>query len=42
VGGVLYINPGSAGPRRLKLPISAALLHVAGADLHMEWIELPG
>jgi predicted phosphodiesterase len=25
-GGVLYLNPGSAGPRRFKLPISAAEL----------------
>jgi putative phosphoesterase len=25
-GGVLYVNPGSAGPRRFKLPISAAEL----------------
>ena len=24
--GVLYINPGSAGPKRFKLPVSAALL----------------
>ena len=40
--GVLYINPGSAGPRRLRLPISAALLHVADGDLQVEWIELPG
>src|SRR5262245_23441560 len=26
--GVLYLNPGSAGPRRFKLPITVALLHV--------------
>jgi len=25
---VLYINPGSAGPRRFKLPVSLALLSV--------------
>jgi uncharacterized protein len=25
-GGVLYVNPGSAGPRRFKLPISAGEL----------------
>ncbi len=24
--GVLYVNPGSAGPRRFKLPISVAFL----------------
>lgn len=26
--GVLYLNPGSAGPRRFKLPISVARLHL--------------
>lgn len=26
---VLYVNPGSAGPRRFKLPVSAALLEIA-------------
>ncbi|APR35509.1 metallophosphoesterase family protein [Paraburkholderia sp. SOS3] len=29
--GVLYVNPGSAGPRRFKLPISAGLLLIDGA-----------
>jgi putative phosphoesterase len=28
VGGVLYLNPGSAGPRRFKLPITVATLEV--------------
>lgn len=28
--GVLYVNPGSAGPRRFKLPISAGELLVQG------------
>jgi hypothetical protein len=27
--GVLYINPGSAGPRRFRLPISLAFLQIA-------------
>ena len=27
-GGVLYLNPGSAGPRRFSLPITVALLHL--------------
>ena len=27
-GGVLYVNPGSAGPRRFKLPISAGELRI--------------
>ena len=26
--GVLYVNPGSAGPRRFKLPVSAAELRI--------------
>ena len=32
-GGVLYVNPGSAGPRRFKLPISAGELLVAGGEV---------
>ena len=28
-GGVLYINPGSAGPRRFRLPVTVARLEVA-------------
>ncbi|MDQ7979434.1 metallophosphoesterase family protein [Paraburkholderia sp. SARCC-3016] len=31
--GVLYVNPGSAGPRRFKLPISAGLLLIDGAQV---------
>ncbi len=26
-GGVLYVNPGSAGPRRFSLPVTVARLH---------------
>ncbi|MFM0079583.1 metallophosphoesterase family protein [Paraburkholderia sediminicola] len=29
--GVLFVNPGSAGPRRFKLPISAGMLIIEGA-----------
>src|SRR5688572_2295040 len=32
-GGVLYVNPGSAGPRRFKLPITAGELNVAGGEV---------
>jgi hypothetical protein len=32
--GVLYVNPGSAGPRRFKLPISAGILLIDGAQVH--------
>ena len=28
--GVLYVNPGSAGPRRFKLPVTVALVTVNG------------
>lgn len=31
--GVLYVNPGSAGPRRFKLPISAGELRIEGKDV---------
>ena len=27
--GVLFVNPGAAGPRRFKLPISLAFLDIA-------------
>jgi putative phosphoesterase len=36
--GVLFINPGSAGPRRFSLPVSVGILEIAGgrisANLH--------
>jgi putative phosphoesterase len=38
--GVLYLNPGSAGPRRFKLPISLARLTVRGARLQAELVTL--
>lgn len=38
--GVLYVNPGSAGPRRFKLPISLAQLTVAGDKVHANIVEL--
>jgi putative phosphoesterase len=37
---VLYLNPGSAGPRRFKLPVSLALLFVTGPELKPQLIEL--
>jgi putative phosphoesterase len=39
-GGVLYVNPGSAGPRRFRLPISLARLTVAGERLDAELVTL--
>jgi hypothetical protein len=41
-GGVLYLNPGSAGPRRFTLPISVALLRIRGAEAAAEILELAG
>lgn len=38
--GVLYVNPGSAGPRRFKLPISVALLRITDGRASAEIIEL--
>jgi uncharacterized protein len=38
--GVLYFNPGSAGPRRFKLPVSIGRLVVDGAVVRPELIEL--
>lgn len=38
--GVLFVNPGSAGPRRFKLPISVAELTVDGARVSARLTEL--
>jgi putative phosphoesterase len=38
--GVLYINPGSAGPRRLAYPITVARLQIAAGTLRPEIISL--
>jgi len=37
---VLFINPGSAGPRRFKLPIAVGLLHIDEQGVRGELIEL--
>ncbi len=37
--GVLYLNPGSAGPRRFTLPIAAARIHLTDAGLVPEIME---
>jgi uncharacterized protein len=34
--GVLYLNPGSAGPRRFKLPITVAKLYIRSDSLRAE------
>jgi hypothetical protein len=38
--GVLYVNPGSSGPRRFKLPIAVAELQVEGASIEARLVEL--
>jgi uncharacterized protein len=39
--GVLYLNPGSAGPRRFKLPITVAELTVENGVPSARIVELP-
>jgi uncharacterized protein len=38
--GVLYLNPGSAGPRRFDLPVSVGHLILSGTELRGEIINL--
>jgi putative phosphoesterase len=33
-GGVQFVNPGSAGPRRFSLPVTLAYLDIATAGVH--------
>jgi putative phosphoesterase len=40
VDGVLYLNPGSAGPRRFSLPVSVAELTVSGSSFDARIVEL--
>ena len=42
VGGTLFVNPGSAGPRRFSLPRAAAVLTVHGRMARVEWFDLAG
>jgi putative phosphoesterase len=39
-GGVLYINPGSAGPRRFRLPVTVGRIRVEEDGLKPEITEL--
>lgn len=39
--GVLYVNPGSAGPRRFRLPIAVGELRISGAHVRARIQELP-
>jgi len=38
--GVLYINPGSAGPRRFQLPVTVARLNLQRKPFAVEFVEL--
>ena len=38
--GILFFNPGSAGPRRFRLPISVGRLTAEHGKLHAEIVEL--
>ena len=38
--GVIFVNPGSAGPRRFNLPVSVARMHVQAESVQVELITL--
>ena len=38
--GILYVNPGSAGPRRFSLPISIAFLRLAQNKPPESWVQI--
>jgi putative phosphoesterase len=38
--GVLYVNPGSAGPRRFSLPISVGRLFVEAGSVSVDLVEI--
>lgn len=38
--GVLYFNPGSAGPRRFKLPITVGQLTIKGKSVRGEIVRI--
>jgi hypothetical protein len=38
--GVLFVNPGSAGPRRFKLPVAVARLSIVSQTLQAELMTL--
>jgi uncharacterized protein len=40
--GVLYINPGSAGPRRFSLPTTVARLNVAKKPWTVDFVDVSG
>jgi len=40
-GGVVFVNPGSAGPRRFSLPISVARCEVVGKRVRARLVQIP-
>lgn len=38
--GILYVNPGSCGPRRFKLPLSVGEIRVDGTKVRARTVEL--
>lgn len=38
--GVLYVNPGSCGPRRFKLPLAVGELRISGRSVKAKLVEL--
>jgi hypothetical protein len=39
--GVLHLNPGSAGPRRFRLPVCLARLRISGRAIEPDIVRLP-
>lgn len=42
VDGVIYLNPGSAGPRRFSLPVALATLELSGDEIRPCILEVGG
>jgi putative phosphoesterase len=40
--GVLYVNPGSAGPRRFQLPVTIARLDLSRPPWRVDFVDLSG
>ncbi|MBL8138308.1 MAG: metallophosphoesterase family protein [Acidobacteria bacterium] len=40
--GVLYLDPGSAGPRRFTLPVTLSILRITGSTIEHERLDLLG
>ena len=39
--GILYFNPGSAGPKRFRLPVCLGKIEITGGGLTVDWVNLP-